>query len=172
MAYALTDRLRLAGGAVSLDDLDPGSTPGFDGGKRDAAKALRDMGEELADLQERMFANAYTGGSRRVLVVLQGMDTSGKGGVIDHALGLLRPSGLRVTSFKKPTEEELSHDFLWRIEQAAARCRGWSASSTGRTTRTSSWRGCSSWRTPRRSSAATAPSTSSRRSWSTTARWC
>ena len=76
------------------------------------------MGEELADLQERMYANAYTGGSRRVLVVLQGMDTSGKGGVIDHALGLLSPSGLRLTSFKKPTEEELSHDFLWRVEKA------------------------------------------------------
>jgi PPK2 family polyphosphate:nucleotide phosphotransferase len=53
-----------------------------------------------------------------VLVVLQGMDTSGKGGVIDHVLGLLSPNGLRVTSFKKPTEEELSHDFLWRIDQA------------------------------------------------------
>ncbi len=65
-----------------------------------------------------MYAQAYTGGSRRVLVVLQGMDTSGKGGVVDHALGQLRPSGLRVSSFKKPTEEELSHDFLWRVEKA------------------------------------------------------
>ncbi len=65
-----------------------------------------------------MYAKAYTGGSRRVLVVLQGMDTSGKGGVVDHALGQLRPSGLRVSSFKKPTEEELSHDFLWRVEKA------------------------------------------------------
>jgi PPK2 family polyphosphate:nucleotide phosphotransferase len=49
--------------------------------------------------------------------VLQGMDTSGKGGVIDHALGLLSPNGLRVTGFKKPTEEELAHDFLWRVER-------------------------------------------------------
>jgi PPK2 family polyphosphate:nucleotide phosphotransferase len=118
MAYALTDRLRLPAGEVSLDDHDPGGTPAFKGGKRDAEKALRRMGEELADLQERMFANAYVGGSRRVLVVLQGMDASGKGGVIDHALGQLSPNGLRVTSFKKPTEEELSHDFLWRIEKA------------------------------------------------------
>jgi PPK2 family polyphosphate:nucleotide phosphotransferase len=53
-----------------------------------------------------------------VLVVLQGMDTSGKGGVIEHALGELNPIGLRQTSFKKPTEEELAHDFLWRIERA------------------------------------------------------
>jgi PPK2 family polyphosphate:nucleotide phosphotransferase len=117
MSYVLTDQLRLPGGDVALDDLDPASTPGFDGGKRDADKALRRLGEDLRDLQERMFAQAYTGGSRRVLVVLQGMDTSGKGGVIDHALGLLRPTALRVTSFKKPTEEEASHDFLWRVEK-------------------------------------------------------
>lgn len=118
MAYALTDLLRLEDGKVDLHGLDAASTPGFDGGKRAGEKALRELGEELADLQERMFANAYVGGSRRVLVVLQGMDTSGKGGVVDHALGLLRPSGLRVTSFKKPTVEELSHDFLWRVEKA------------------------------------------------------
>ena len=118
MTYALTDELRLPATDLVLDDLDPASTPGFDGGKRDAEKSLRSLGKDLADLQERMFAQAYTGGSRRVLVVLQGMDTSGKGGVVDHALGLLQPSGLRVSSFKKPTEEELSHDFLWRVEKA------------------------------------------------------
>ncbi len=117
MSYALTDQLRLPAGEVDLDDLDPAATPGFDGGKRDAEKSLRKLGTELADLQERMYAQAYTGGSRRILVVLQGMDTSGKGGVVDHALGQLSPSGLRVTSFKKPTEEELSHDFLWRVEK-------------------------------------------------------
>ena len=65
-----------------------------------------------------MFADAYTGGRRRVLVVLQGMDTAGKGGVIDKALGLLSPNGFRLTSFKKPTDEELAHDFLWRIDRA------------------------------------------------------
>ncbi len=53
-----------------------------------------------------------------MLVVLQGMDTAGKGGVIDKALGLLSPNGFRLKSFKKPTEEELAHDFLWRIDQA------------------------------------------------------
>ena len=118
MAYALTDQLRLPSGPVSLKDLDTDGTPGFDGGKSEGEKALLDLGAELKDLQERMFARAYTGGSRRILVVLQGMDTSGKGGVIDHALGLLNPTGLRVTSFKRPTEQELAHDFLWRIEKA------------------------------------------------------
>ena len=115
MAYTVTDALRLAPGPVSLADHDPGDTSLFEGGKRKARKALRDAGAELADLQERMYADAYTGGRRRVLIVLQGMDTSGKGGVIDHALGLLSPNGFRLHSFKKPTEEELEHDFLWRI---------------------------------------------------------
>jgi PPK2 family polyphosphate:nucleotide phosphotransferase len=117
MTYALTDSLRLPAGAVDLGAFDTDSRAGFDGDKRKAEKALRELGAELAELQERLFANAYTGGARRVLVVLQGMDTSGKGGVVDHALGQLSPSGLRVHSFKKPTEEELAHDFLWRVEK-------------------------------------------------------
>jgi PPK2 family polyphosphate:nucleotide phosphotransferase len=118
MTYDVTDKLRLPQGPVSLADLDPGDTSCFDGTKKQAEKALAGLREELSDLQERMFANAYRGGARRVLLVLQGMDTSGKGGVVKHALGLLDPNGLRVKSFKKPTEEELSHDILWRIEQA------------------------------------------------------
>jgi PPK2 family polyphosphate:nucleotide phosphotransferase len=118
MAYTVTDLLRLPSGSGTLADRDPSATPGFKQGKRAAEKALRDNGPELADLQERMFADAYTGGRRRVLVVLQGMDTAGKGGVIDKALGLLSPNGFRLKSFKKPTEEELAHDFLWRIDQA------------------------------------------------------
>jgi len=118
MAYTVTDLLRLTSGSGTLADRDPAATPGFKQGKRAAEKALRDIGPELADRQERMFADAYTGGRRRVLVVLQGMDTAGKGGVIDKALGQLSPNGFRLTSFKKPTEEELAHDFLWRIERA------------------------------------------------------
>ena len=118
MAYTVTDKLRVPQGPVTLADLDPAATPGFTGGKREAEKALRDLGSELAELQERMYAEAYVGGRRRILVVLQGMDTSGKGGVVKKALGLLDPNGLRLKSFKKPTEEELAHDFLWRIDRA------------------------------------------------------
>jgi PPK2 family polyphosphate:nucleotide phosphotransferase len=118
MAYKVTDLLRLPATPGALADRDPAATKGFEQGKRAAEKALRDIGPELAELQERMFADAYTGGRRRVLLVLQGMDTSGKGGVVDKALGLLSPNGFRLKSFKKPTEEELAHDFLWRIEQA------------------------------------------------------
>jgi PPK2 family polyphosphate:nucleotide phosphotransferase len=118
MSYVVTDRLRLPAGPVSLASLDPGDTSAFDGSKKQAAKALAELGEELAELQEQLFAHAYTGGSRRVLLVLQGMDTSGKGGVIEHVLGLLNPVGLHLRSFKRPTEEEKAHDFLWRIERA------------------------------------------------------
>ncbi len=118
MSYTVTDLLRLPAGDVSLADHDPGDTSGFDGGKKQAEKALRDLGDELTELQEKMFANAYVGGSRRVLLVLQGMDTSGKGGVIDHVIGLMSPNGAQLHSFKKPTDEELEHDFLWRVEKA------------------------------------------------------
>lgn len=117
MTYTVTDKLRLAQGPVRLAELDPDSTPGAESPKG-LASELADLGEELAELQEQMAAEAYVGGRRRVLVVLQGMDTAGKGGVIEHTLGLLSPNGLRVTSFKDPTEEELAHDFLWRIDKA------------------------------------------------------
>ena len=118
MAYTVTDLLRLPPGAVSLPERDPAATSGFEGTKKQAQKALTDLGEELAELQERLYADAYTGGSRRMLLVLQGMDTSGKGGVVDHVLGLVNPHGLRLKTFRKPTADELAHDFLWRIEQA------------------------------------------------------
>ncbi|RZI83537.1 MAG: polyphosphate kinase 2 family protein [Microbacterium sp.] len=104
-------------GTTSLADVDSRSTPGFDGAKDDALEALAALGPELADLQERLHAEGATGGERSVLLVLQGMDTSGKGGVIEKVVGLVSPLGVRIASFKRPTEEELAHDFLWRIEQ-------------------------------------------------------
>jgi PPK2 family polyphosphate:nucleotide phosphotransferase len=118
MAYTVTDLLRLPLGEVSLADHDPGDTSGFDGSKKEAEKALQELGDELTELQEKLYASAYVGGSRRVLLVLQGMDTSGKGGVIDHAVGLMSPNGVALHSFKKPTDEEREHDFLWRVEKA------------------------------------------------------
>ncbi len=112
------EHLRLPGGPVDLTALDPNGTPGFDGGKAAGATALAELGPELADLQERLFAERTTDSGRRVLLVLQGMDTSGKGGVLRHAVGLVDPQGVKITSFKAPTEEELAHDFLWRIRKA------------------------------------------------------
>jgi PPK2 family polyphosphate:nucleotide phosphotransferase len=115
---SISDLLRLPPGPVDLSRFDTNGQPGFDGEKEDGQEALPELGEELADLQTRLFAEGYTGGSRRVLLVLQGMDTSGKGGVLDHTVGMLSPSGLALKSFKKPTEEELAHDFLWRVDKA------------------------------------------------------
>ena len=118
MTDEITSHLRLAGGPVDLTRIDPRSTPGFAGDKQAGQAALASMGEELADLQERLWAERTAGSERRVLLVLQGMDTSGKGGTLRHTVGLVDPQGVRITSFKAPTDEEKAHDFLWRIERA------------------------------------------------------
>ena len=131
----ITSHLRLPPGPVDLTSIDSSATPGFDGDKHDGKKALAELGDELADLQERLFAEHTTDSTRAVLLVLQGMDTSGKGGVLKHTVGLVDPQGVSITSFKKPSPEELRHDFLWRIKKALPG-RASSESSTARTTRT------------------------------------
>ena len=113
----IADAVRLPSGPVALASIETDAAPGFDGKKADGQDALLAMQVELADLQERLWAERTAGSERRVLVVLQGMDTSGKGGVLRHTIGLVDPQGVRITSFKAPTEEELAHDFLWRIEK-------------------------------------------------------
>ncbi|WP_300405372.1 polyphosphate kinase 2 family protein [Nocardioides sp.] len=114
----IADALRLAAGPVDLTALATDAAPGYDGDKSDGEQALLGMGDELADLQERLFAEGRAGGNRSVLLVLQGMDTSGKGGTLRHTVGLIDPQGVQITSFKKPTPIELEHDFLWRVERA------------------------------------------------------
>ena len=119
MSKTLGAQLALTGPIVDLAGYDSRATTGFDGDKADAAHGLAALGEELSDLQERLFAGGRSGSSRtKVLLVLQGMDTSGKGGILRHVAGLVDPQGLAITSFKKPTAVELGHDFLWRVEQA------------------------------------------------------
>jgi PPK2 family polyphosphate:nucleotide phosphotransferase len=108
--------LGLKPGPVDLGTFDPDGTPGFDGGKSEGKKATKALGDELLDLQAKLAADGYTGGSRRLLLVLQGTDTSGKGGVLKHAVSLFDPGAVRITSFGAPTEDELRHDFLWRVE--------------------------------------------------------
>jgi PPK2 family polyphosphate:nucleotide phosphotransferase len=117
-ASSLTDVLRLPAGPVDLRSLDPRATPGFEGGKKEGKQALAGIRKPLDDLQRRLFAHGRSGGSRRVLVVLQGMDTSGKGGVLRHAAALVDPQGLRIKAFGPPTDEEREHDFLWRVGRA------------------------------------------------------
>lgn len=105
-------RYRIEPGAkVDLDDYDPDDTSlcpqGKDAVRDDSAR----LEEKLRHLQELLFAEH----KHRVLVVLQGMDTSGKDGTVRHVMSGFNPAGVRVSSFRRPTEEELAHDFLWRV---------------------------------------------------------
>lgn len=101
-----------------LSSLGPDAKPRGPKDKASAPAAMQEYAGDLADLQERLYAASKGRSQRRVLVVLQGMDTSGKGGVIEHVFGLINPAGLVLRSFKAPTEEERSHHFLWRIRKA------------------------------------------------------
>jgi PPK2 family polyphosphate:nucleotide phosphotransferase len=105
------------GERFALREVDTSSTPGFEGGKRDGERMLARHADELAGLQERLFAESRAGGIRSVLLVLQAMDTGGKGGIIRHVVGAIDPQGTRIHGFGKPTPEELEHDFLWRVRR-------------------------------------------------------
>jgi PPK2 family polyphosphate:nucleotide phosphotransferase len=113
---SLRDALRVPHGPISTAGFDAGAEP-----LAPKARAKRHDLAEMADLQERLWAESTGGGQRRVLLVLQGMDTAGKGGVVTHAVGVFGPIGIEYTAFKKPTEEELEHDFLWRIRKRLPR---------------------------------------------------
>lgn len=100
-----------ANSRVKLLDRNAGQTFGL---TRDVvAAALPDLRAELADLQELLYAAS----THSVLVILQGMDTSGKDGTIRNVMEPVNPIGVTVTPFKVPTKKELSHDFLWRIHR-------------------------------------------------------
>lgn len=99
------------GQQLDLERFDPDDTSLVKGGKEEAREQLPAILEHLDDAQERLFA----GHDRKLLVVLQGMDTSGKDGTIRHVMRGFNPQGTRVVSFRKPSEEELDHDFLWRV---------------------------------------------------------
>ncbi|MGH3479482.1 MAG: PPK2 family polyphosphate kinase [Pseudonocardiaceae bacterium] len=114
----VSDLLRLPTGPVDLKAIATRATPGFTGsGKTDAKTAMRRLGPRLADLQEQLYAEGHTGGRRSLLLVLQGMDTAGKGATVEHVLGLVNPMGVRYHAFKKPTPEERQHHFLWRVRR-------------------------------------------------------
>ena len=110
-------KLLRAGPEPRLAEIDSRSTPGFVGDKIAGEAALAELTEPLAGAQEQLFAEGVTGGNRSLLVVLQGMDTSGKDGTIRKVVGMVDPQGVRITAFKRPTAEELAHDFLWRIRK-------------------------------------------------------
>ena len=109
----LSDLLRVPSNGAHLHHAPTRDTPGFTGTKRDAEATLPAMAAQLSELQEQLYAER----SRSLLLVLQGMDTAGKGGTVRHVVGEMDPAGLRVAHFKAPTREELRHDFLWRIRR-------------------------------------------------------
>ncbi len=114
------DALRWSPGD-DLRAVDPSSTPGWEGGKAEATELVAAHADELSELQERLFAEGRSGGSRAVLLVLQGLDTAGKGGIVRHVVGLVDPQGVMHRSFGAPTEEEKAHGYLWRVRRALPR---------------------------------------------------
>jgi PPK2 family polyphosphate:nucleotide phosphotransferase len=121
----LRELLRVpVGERIALSEYDSSATPGgamAPESKTAGLAATTRMGEPLADLQERLWAASTAGDQRRILLVLQGMDTSGKGGTVKHVIGLFNPAGCRIHAFKAPTREELRHHFLWRVRRALPR---------------------------------------------------
>src|SRR4051795_13277264 len=115
---SMSELLRVPDGGIDIRSVDTRATPAADGGKKAAgAKLLDKLGPRLAELQEMLYAEGRTGGKRSVLLVLQGLDTSGKSGTIDHVIGQVDPQGAQISAFKAPTAEERRHDFLWRIKR-------------------------------------------------------
>jgi len=111
----LSDLLRVAPGTrPELEAIDPAATPGFDGEKDTARDRLEELREELAAFQERLWAEQ----GQSLLIVLQALDAGGKDGLIRKVITAFNPQGTRVTGFGVPTEEELRHDFLWRVHAA------------------------------------------------------
>ncbi|TMQ61246.1 MAG: hypothetical protein E6K75_01675, partial [Candidatus Eisenbacteria bacterium] len=110
----LIEKLRVNPGTkVDLRDHDPDATPGFKG-KPDVDAILLKTCSRMAELQYLMYAE----NKRALLIVLQAPDTGGKDGTIRHVMTGLNPAGVQVKSFKAPTEDELDHDYLWRIHNA------------------------------------------------------
>ncbi len=101
------------GSKVRLKDFDPNDNGSF-GDKEEARAAIDADRMKLIDLQERLYAERQ----RSLLIILQGMDTSGKDGAIEHVMSGVNPQGVQVTSFGVPTTEELAHDYLWRVHRA------------------------------------------------------
>ncbi len=101
------------GEKVKLAAWDANDTGDFKGNKQQAKLETGKLNEKLQDLQEVLYAEHR----HKILVVLQGMDTSGKDGAIRHVFEGVNPQGVRVANFKVPTQEELDHDFLWRVHK-------------------------------------------------------
>ncbi len=108
------DRYRVKPGkSVDLSDWDPDGKETFDGKKAEGQEELAELSRKLGSLQELLYAEH----KHKLLIVLQAMDTGGKDGTIRHVFQAVNPQGVRVASFKGPTQEERDRDFLWRIHR-------------------------------------------------------
>jgi PPK2 family polyphosphate:nucleotide phosphotransferase len=101
-----------------VSDIEPDTSPGFKGNKDDAPTLQAERNARFAGLQEMFYANGRKDDTRSLLLVLQGMDTAGKGGIVEHVVGAGSPMGIEYSSFGVPTEEERKHHYLWRIRNA------------------------------------------------------
>ena len=106
-------RAQIHDGRSRMVDVDPDSRPGLKGGDKRALKEIKAHQDELFELHERLYAEH----KRSLLVVLQGMDTSGKDGTVTHAMRNFNPQGVLISTFKAPTPAEKRHGFLWRIRK-------------------------------------------------------
>ena len=113
-SYHITD-----GEKFTLAQHNPDDDGGLGLSKEDGAHLLREVKEQLQDLQELLYANQ----TRSVLIILQGMDAAGKDGTIKHVMSGVNPQGVTVASFKQPGPTELQHGFLWQIGRASCRER-------------------------------------------------
>lgn len=114
----MRELLRVRPESFRLADVDPDEVVAGPDDRDEARAEIAALEEEVADLHERLWAAARAGGSRqRLLIVLQGMDTSGKGGAAKAVDRLLDPAGFAVVGFGKPTDEEKAHHYLWRHER-------------------------------------------------------
>ena len=110
MSVAAAKRYRVKSGKrVHLDQIDPDETKLA--GKKEAADENEKIQERLADLQELLYAEH----KNKILIILQGMDTSGKDGTVRHVMAGFNPAGVQIVSFKKPAQIEIDHDYLWRV---------------------------------------------------------
>jgi PPK2 family polyphosphate:nucleotide phosphotransferase len=116
-AHEVAERVIFRAGS-ELADIDPSDESTAPGTREETEQATSELLSELEEFQERLWAEGVGGGHRSLLLLLQGMDTSGKDGTVRRVVGGLNPAGVRITSFKKPTPNELKHDFLWRIDKA------------------------------------------------------
>jgi PPK2 family polyphosphate:nucleotide phosphotransferase len=106
---------------MNIAAIDTSATPGFTGDKLAGEALLAVRTRRLSVLQEMLFANGRSGDPRAVLLVLQGMDTAGKGGIVRHVIGSVDPQGVDHAAFGVPTSAELRHHFLWRIRKQLPR---------------------------------------------------